>query len=213
MAEEYVQFGCGTTAPKSFRNFDAGPAFWLQKTAPILTPVLKRRGFPIYPDNIEYCDVTKGFPIPPATVKAVYCSHVLEHLSLNEFRATLRNTFTILQPGGTFRLVLPDLEHLLRSYMESDDSEAASRFMRDAYLGKESAPTGLGKIAQTVFGRSSHLWMWDEKNMTKELVDVGFTNIRRAQFGDNPDPRFRDVESEGRWENCLGMECKRPLNF
>jgi hypothetical protein len=52
--------------------------------------------------------------------------------------------------------------------------------------------------------------MWDEKNMAKELAEAGFTGIRRAQFGDNPDPKFLDVESPGRWENCLGMECFRP---
>jgi predicted SAM-dependent methyltransferase len=211
MAGEYVQFGCGTTAPKGFRNFDAGPAFWLQKFSPFLTSLLKNRGFPVYPDNIEYCDVAKGFPLAPGSATAVYCSHVLEHLSLDNFRATLRNTFTILEPGGTFRLVLPDLEHLLRTYMESDDPEAASRFMRESYLGTESHSRGFTKFAKSLFGRSAHLWMWDEKNMKKELAEAGFTAIRRAHFGDNPDPRFREVESSGRWENCLGMECKRPL--
>jgi hypothetical protein len=29
-------------------------------------------------------------------------------------------------------------------------------------------------------------------------------------MGDNPDPHFADVEDAGRWENCLGMECRRP---
>jgi len=210
MAEQYVQFGCGTTAPKSFRNFDAGPTFWLQKYMPFLKPLVLKRGFPDYPPNIEYCDVTKGFPIAPGTVKVVYCSHVLEHMTLEEFRSTLRNTFSILQPGGTFRLVLPDLEWLIRGYVESPDPEAASRFMRDSWLGVESQGTGIGKISRRMFGRGAHLWMWDEKNITLELANAGFVNIRRARFGDNPDPQFRDVESEGRWENCLGMECRHP---
>jgi hypothetical protein len=61
-----------------------------------------------------------------------------------------------------------------------------------------------------LFGRSAHLWMWDEKSMTRELDDAGFTAIRRAQMGDNPDPQFAAVEDAGRWEKCLGMECRRP---
>jgi hypothetical protein len=59
------------------------------------------------------------------------------------------------------------------------------------------------------FGRSAHLWMWDYKNLAVELERAGFTGIRRASIGDNPDPHFADVEDPGRWENCLGMECKR----
>jgi len=209
MAEQYVQFGCGTTAPKSFRNFDAGPVFWLQKYMPFLKSLLLKRGLPDYPRNIEYCDVTKGFPIAPGTVKAVYCSHVLEHMTLEEFRSTLRNTFSILEPGGTFRLVLPDLEWYVRTYIESPDPDAASRFVGEVW-GTASRGTGLSEFSRAVFGRSAHLWMWDEKNITLELANAGFVNIRRARFGDNPDPHFREVESEGRWENCLGMECQHP---
>jgi predicted SAM-dependent methyltransferase len=148
--------------------------------------------------------------VAPASVTAAYCSHVLEHLALDEFRTTLRHVFTYLKPGGTFRFVLPDLEALVRAYASSTDAEAASTFMRESYLGVDSQGKGVSRLLRMLFGRSAHLWMWDEKNMTRELAAAGFTAIRRAQMGDNPDPRFADVEDAGRWENCLGMECRRP---
>lgn len=210
MAEQYVQFGCGTTAPNSWRNLDAGPAFWMQKHLPFMTPILRKRGFPLYPANIEYCDVSKGFPIESGTVKAVYCSHVLEHMTLEDFRATLHNTYRILEPGGTFRFVLPDLAYLVSQYANSEDPEAASTFMRESYLGMDSTGGPLSGFSRAIFGRSAHLWMWDEKGMSRELSAAGFVNIRRAQYGDNPDPKFRDVESDDRWKNCLGIECERP---
>ena len=50
-----------------------------------------------------------------------------------------------------------------------------------------------------------------QKSMTQELANAGFVEIRRAQIGDNPDPHFRDVEAPTRWENSLGMECRRPV--
>jgi len=205
----YVQFGCGLCAPVSFRNFDAGPAFWLQLRLPFLRNALVRRGFPDYPKNIEYGDVIRGLPLQEGTVDAIYCSHVLEHLALDEFRKTLRNVHSYLKPGGTFRFVLPDLEGLARRYVESTDAAAASRFMRDSYLGFETQGSELGKLSRSLFGRSAHLWMWDEKNMTQELSDAGFTGIRRAVMGDNPDPHFAEVEDEGRWTDCLGMQCQR----
>lgn len=207
---EYVQFGCGLCAPATWQNFDAGPAFWLEKNFPFLKPLLIKQGFPDYPANIRYGDVIRGLPVAAGAARAVYCSHVLEHLALQDLRITLRNTYRYLQPGGVFRFVLPDLEWLAKSYAASEDPEAASRFMRDSYLGVEEQQKGAAGWMRMFFGRSAHLWMWDFKNLALELHTVGFAAIRRAMIGDNPDPRFREVEDPGRWENCLGMECRRP---
>ena len=206
----YVQFGCGLCAPATWLNFDAGPAFWIERKLPFLKPALLKRGFPDYPANIRYGNVIKGLPIPRESARAVYCSHVLEHLALNEFRLTLRNVHSYLVPGGTFRAVQPDLEWLAKSYVSSTDSEAASDFMRDSDLGVPEQKGGISGVLKLLFGRSAHLWMWDFKNMARELEAAGFTDIRRAQCRDNPEPRFHDVEEFNRWENCLGIECRKP---
>jgi hypothetical protein len=210
MDDEYVQFGCGMCAPDNWLNFDAGPAFWLQSRLPFLTPMLVKKGFPKYPKNIRYGDVIKGLPVPPQSAQGVYCSHVLEHMALQEFRTTLRNVFSYLRPGGVFRLVLPDIEQLAKSYLDDPGPEAAHRFMRESYLGEESTTRGVRSLPSALFGRARHFWMWDFKAMAKELTDAGFTDIRRAQFGDSAYPRFNEVEDIGRWENCLGVECRRP---
>jgi hypothetical protein len=52
--------------------------------------------------------------------------------------------------------------------------------------------------------------MWDYKAIAPELEAAGFAAIRRATLGDSPDPMFALVEDPGRWENCLGVECRRP---
>lgn len=210
MDRQYVQFGCGTCAPETWQNFDAGPAFWLQSRLSFLTPLLVKRGFPDYPKNIKYGDVIKGLPVAPQSAEAVYCSHVLEHMTLEEFRVAIRNVFSYLRPGGTFRLVLPDLEQLITSYVNDPSPEAASRFMRESYLGEANLSRGLKAMPAALFGRSRHLWMWDYKGIAEQLAEAGFTDIRRAQLGDSPDPRFAEVESEGRWTDCLGVDCKRP---
>ena len=210
MQQEYIQFGCGLCAPPTWRNFDAGPAFWLQKKLPFLKSAIVGRGFPDYPANIEYGDVIDGLPVAERSAQAVYCSHVLEHLALNEFRRTLLNVFSYLKPGGVFRLVVPDLERIVRTYVESDRADAAIVFMHEANLGEPNKSRGLGDKAKSVFGRSAHLTMWDYKGMAAELTQAGFVGIRRAQCGDAADPRFLDVEDPGRWREDLGMECFRP---
>ena len=208
--DRYMQFGCGMCAPETWKNFDAGPAFWLQNKFPFLTPMLVKKGFPPYPKNILYGDVIKGLPIAPQSLDAVYCSHVLEHMTLAEFRTTLRNVFRYLRPRGTFRMVLPDLEQLANTYLADPNFDAASRLMQQAHLGEKNGSRGLRSLPAALFGRSRHLWMWDYKGIEKELAEAGFVEIRRARFGDSSDPRFREVEDEGRWVDCLGVDCKRP---
>jgi SAM-dependent methyltransferase len=207
---EYIQFGCGMCAPESWQNFDAGPAFWLEKNLPFLRPMLIKRGFPDYPTNILYGDVIAGLPVPPRSAKAVYCSHVLEHMALDEFRRAIRNVFEYLEPGGCFRLVVPDLELLAKEYLADPSEDSASRFMQDSVLGEKSMRRGVGSLPSALFGRSRHFWMWDYKGIAKELKEAGFVDVRRAQFGDSQDPRFHEVEDRGRWENNLGVECRRP---
>ena len=60
----YIQFGCGLSAPATWLNFDAGPAFWIESNLPFLKPVLLKRGFPDYPANIRYGNVITGLPRP-----------------------------------------------------------------------------------------------------------------------------------------------------
>ena len=205
-----MQFGCGMDAPTTWRNFDAGPAFLLEKRLPFLKKSLVRRGFPDYPDNIEYGDVIKGLPVRQALFRGVYCSHVLEHLSLEDCRTTLRNVLSYLRPEGIFRLVVPDLEKLVRTYLEDETTDAAGTFMIEAHLGESSSPRGLRSLSRALFGRSQHLWMWDYKSMSRELNDAGFSDVRRAAYGDSEDPYFLSVEEPGRWRDCLGIECRRP---
>jgi hypothetical protein len=58
-------------------------------------------------------------------------------------------------------------------------------------------------------GKSAHLWLWDEKSMTKQLAEHGFRDIRRARFGDAEDRRFDEVEDRERFAGCLAMQCRK----
>lgn len=209
MQSRNVQFGCGTCAPPSWLNFDAGPAFLLEKRFPFLKQALVRRGFPDYPASIHYGDVIRGLPVDSGSAERVYCSHVLEHLALEDCRRALRNVYTYLRPGGVFRFVLPDLEYYARQYVQAEGPLAAQTFMKDTLLGEQEGARGWKSLPRALFGRSQHLWMWDYKSFEPELAAVGFTAVRRASFGDSGDPAFAEVEDRGRWVNCLGVECRK----
>lgn len=113
---KYVQYGCGWSAPSGWRNFDASPTLRFERLP--LIGQLYTKNETRFPANEEYGDIVKRLPITPESCKGVYCSHVLEHLSLDDFRTALHNTFQILQ-RGVFRFVLPDLEYSVRRYLDN----------------------------------------------------------------------------------------------
>ena len=159
---------------------------------------------------MNFGDIVHGLPIASNSCDAIYCSHVLEHLSLVDFRIALRRTFEYLKPGGTFRFVLPDLRQIVDVYVASKGEQPTIEFMENTLLGRRNRPRGLGGMVREYFGNSRHLWMWDYSSMVVELKQVGFITIRRAAFGDAEDARFGDVEDRGRWNECLGIDCKKP---
>jgi SAM-dependent methyltransferase len=204
----YIQYGCGMSAPKGWRNFDASPTLRFERL-PVLGH-LYTKNEARFPKEVEYGDIVKGLPVTADSCDGVYCSHVLEHLSLEGFRIALRNTYKALRPGGTFRLVLPDLEHSIKQYLSNASNDAAIAFMRETSLGHERRAKGLVGVVSAWLGNSQHLWMWDYKSIDLELQNAGFVGIRRAFFGDSSNPIFNDVEDRSRWDGCLGVECKRP---
>jgi len=90
--------------------------------------------------------------------------------------------------------------------MNSTSPDSAKQFLLDTNLGREKRNRGFKGMILEYFGNSHHLWMWDYKSIEMELKKAGFTDIRRARYGDNEDPMFREVEDENRWTNCLGVE-------
>ncbi len=94
----YLQYGCGWSAPKGWRNFDASPTLRFERLP--LIGRLYTRNSQRFPENVEYGDIVKGLPVAEESFHGVYCSHVLEHLSLADFRTALINTWRILKGGG-----------------------------------------------------------------------------------------------------------------
>lgn len=203
----YVQYGCGWCAPPLWRNFDASPVLRFERI-----PLLGRlytKNHARFPANAEYGDISQGLPIAESVCDGVYCSHVLEHLSLEDCEKALKNTHKILKEGGIFRLVMPDLEQYIMNYVNDRSPEAAMHFMQETALGTERMSQSIVAIVRKSFGHSQHYWLWDYKSIERKLQDAGFKSIRRAQWGDGQDTAFMEVEDQDRWAGFLGVECKK----
>ena len=216
----YIQYGCGHLSPEQWENFDAAATVIIQKIPlmefplKLITFLFKRhKKNALFPSNVRKGNIVKGLPVKENFCDGLFCSHVLEHLSLNDFRLALRNSYKILKPGGIFRCIVPDLEFAARTYissLENKDDLASIDFLKNTYLGIEQRKTGIKAFIFGLLGDySRHLWMWDTRSILVELRDVGFVDIRPCKFGDCEDEMFKYVETESRFENSVAIECRK----
>lgn len=204
----FVQYGSGLKAPITWENFDNSPSLRL-KRLPVVGLLVRS---PAWPASVKVGDIVSGLPVPDESCDAIYCCHVLEHLSLSDFRRALKNTYRYLRPQGVFRLVVPDLAQAINQYNTSSLPDAAVTFLSSGtMLGTVDRPRGLLGLLRQVLGNSRHLWMWDYPSLAKELGDAGFVRVRRAYFGDSGIPAFTDVEDADRWNPscCVGVHAIR----
>ena len=64
-------------------------------------------------------DLRRGIPFADESFEVVYHSHVLEHLPQVEAHRFLCECCRVLTPGGTMRVVVPDLEEIARLYLRA----------------------------------------------------------------------------------------------
>jgi SAM-dependent methyltransferase len=204
-----VQFGSGPMACADWLNFDCSPTLRIQRL-PIIGAFAQRRMTTVFADDVLYGDTRTGLPLEDGSVQYLYCSHVLEHLSLEDFRLSLKDCLRILAPGGVFRAVMPDLEAIVADYGSDDTPGACSRMMENSNLGMPTRPKGVMGGLRTILGNARHLWLWDYKGARAEFEAAGFTGIRRAEFDDSAYPVFKEIEEISRWEGQLGLECFKP---
>jgi len=203
-----LHYGCGMSVGSGWHNCDASPTLRLQRL-PLLGVAFRQWLSPRFPDGVYYGDIVRGLAVAPDSCPAIFCSHVLEHLALEDLRLALRHTFAYLKPGGTFRLIVPDFEQQVAGYLSNPDAAAISNFMGYTHLGRRTRPKGPAAWLREYYGNSHHLWMWDYKGLAKELQDAGFRGMRRCVCGDARDPAFQAVENVDRFQWGLAIEATR----
>jgi predicted SAM-dependent methyltransferase len=70
-----------------------------------------------HPSILAY-DLNQGVPFSDNTFDAVYHSHVLEHMTKENAPCFIKECHRVLKAGGILRVVVPDLEQMVRLYLE-----------------------------------------------------------------------------------------------
>lgn len=216
-----INLGCGPVGKEDWINIDWGILAILHRCPLIEKALIKFNLFPkgydvSWPKNLKLHNCKKKLPFAENSIDYIYTSHFLEHFKKFEAERIINDCFRVLKKGGIIRVVVPDLELLVKKYLEkdidyfkklndlmsfhkekerdSDDFLLADILMDNFYPHfYKTKPIGIKKI-MTFFVRS-HCWMYDYPSLKRLLEDGGFENVQRRSYrqGRVPDLDHLDI--------------------
>lgn len=208
-----VNLGCGPAVkPTQWVDFDGS---WNVRASQLplglawlARKVLGHKGTG-FPRHVRYINVTKRLPFPDQSVDAVYFSHVLEHLHLDEGKHLLTECHRILKPGGVIRVVVPDTEHYIANYLSDRDRgkiDACQELNRKLWFRPLSVKSGfLRQLYTAATDFHSHKFMYDRPFLLACMQEAGFDSVQEIRYGESLIPEVLEVEIKGRLGDGLGF--------
>lgn len=240
-----LNLACGALTDWRWNNLDFSPyatlrrhpvLAWALSKFGLVSPERKKRLALIDPEIIRW-NLARGIPFPSDSFDAVYHSHFLEHLPRAAAKPFLTECCRVLKPGGTLRIVVPDLETIVGMYtlaivdMDAGNWRAATEHERAIYemfdqmVRTESSGTqeqrnplkrALEKLLRGNADKTGelHRWMWDRHSLGRVLRDLGFENVcqKSAATSSVPELQFSSLDSVEAHPYSLYLEARKPLS-
>jgi predicted SAM-dependent methyltransferase len=140
-----------------------------------------------------FLDATRPFPFADGTFAMIYTEHMIEHIPYADAQRMIAECYRVLRPGGTIRVVTPDLA-FLRSLL--DESPLASR---QAYFDFYRRHNGLDEPFTAVhlvnhFVRAwGHQFIYDRATLTELLKHAGFEQLVACAVNESRVPELNGL--------------------
>jgi SAM-dependent methyltransferase len=201
-----VHLGCGPfVEPTRWIDCDgswnARVNGWPKPVASLLRRIAKKAGGgqrPL-PEHIRYFDLRKRFPFDDESVDAIYAAHVWEHLALSTAKHATQECYRVLKPGGTLRLVVPNVRDFVEEYLSSNEPDAALTLNRKLYYRQfEECRSIIYSIYLGFTDFHYHRFMYDPPQLISLLQENGFRDVAGRTLLESCIDEIADVESSDR---------------
>lgn len=187
----YLDIGCGPNAHPQLINLDF-----------------------LWHPAVDLCwDIRRGLPFRDGSLQGVFSEHCLEHFSLPAVEALLCEIRRVLAPGATVRLVVPDGELYLTTYVRQLQGEASPPFPYQETEQQEALWTPIMSVNRVFYqDRDSafgHRIIYDFQLFKVLLEKHGFAAIQRCRFGEGRDLQLV-VDAPSRRCESLYVEASVP---
>lgn len=130
--------------------------------------------------------------VEEGSVQEIYSRHMLEHLDPHDAVRTIQRWFTVLAPGGSLNIIVPDLAYHARQILGAVKSSFADQehhALASIYGWRDETRGGNREDA--------HRWGYTEETLCRLLRKAGFVHIARVLSG---------TDSEGWHLNLLAAK-------
>ena len=210
-----LHLGCGLNVVEGWLNVDGS---WnarlaryprLRRTLATMHVIPREAAKVEWRGDLRILDVRDPLPFAAASYEAVYASHLLEHLYLDDALRLLRECFRVLRPGGVLRLVVPDLRAIVREYngeqpfhnsAEYQSTPAADLMNRRLLFRGPSPPRGnvFMRVYAALKDFQTHKWMYDADSLVAHVRSAGFAEAAERGLHESRIPDIDRIEHPGR---------------
>src|SRR5262245_11816611 len=136
-------------------------------------------------------DVTQGLPF--SDLETIYAEHFLEHLSLEQGLAFLRECRRALSEEGVLRLSTPNLDWVYATHYRPERWSTDRESLTDC-MQLNRAFRGWG-----------HQFLYNRPTLVAALSSAGFSGITFHRYGESARPDLANLERHETWQDSVDL--------
>lgn len=152
-------------------------------------------------------DLSGPLPFGDACAEFLHSEDFIGQLSFAQARLFLRECYRLLKPGGVLRLLTPDLEQLVRAYVDRD---LGLKQLWDREVGIPLETGTLGELVHAALTFADQKSFYDEETLRALLEPIGFA-VERVRCQESRYPELRNLDYRTP-QNAISLylDCVRP---
>lgn len=137
-------------------------------------------------------DLRNPLPFPENSVDFIYNEHFIEHLTVEEGQAAVRDFMRVLKPGGVLRMATPDLEITIDKYLNIPlDKDPTIRNFHLDFIKTRAERINIS------FRWWGHKWLYDWEELERRMLEIGLDKkqLKRCKLNKSKYAELQNLET------------------